>query len=355
MSRNPAFSLVRAALLVLFGIALADLGAGQTLKSSETHTVIDATPGVMPNQREPRSESAATPTNQIERAKGLSGTRSRQNIFNKLDRIRFDSISFDNLPLAEVVRFLGDRTRRLDPEHRGVNFVILPSRNYEPVVQAPASQATPNVTTASPAASGGEPLDVNAIPINLAAPLDDIRLVDLLEVLTKIAPIRYSVEDYAVVFRLKTTESDFLFVRSYKIDPNTFMEGMENVVGFPFGNLGAGGAGGGQGAQGGGILTVPRVSVAPTVGATGVGPGAVGAGGITGVTRPTLKTGASTAVVGYFNNLGVDLSPPKSVFFNDREGTLVVRATTQDLDTISAALEQIRPPNPPTAAASPNR
>ena len=37
--------------------------------------------------------------------------------------------------------------------------------------------------------------------------------------------------------------------------------------------------------------------------------------------------------------MGVDLTPPKSLFFNDRLGELFVRATSQDLDTIENAIE----------------
>jgi general secretion pathway protein D len=44
--------------------------------------------------------------------------------------------------------------------------------------------------------------------------------------------------------------------------------------------------------------------------------------------------------------LGIDLNPPKTVFFNDREGTLLVRATLQDLDIIEAGVQvlNIAPP-----------
>src|SRR4029078_11791039 len=46
--------------------------------------------------------------------------------------------------------------------------------------------------------------------------------------------------------------------------------------------------------------------------------------------------------------LGVDLNPAlgKSVFFNDREGSLLVRATADDLDMIEAAIQtlNIAPP-----------
>jgi general secretion pathway protein D len=44
--------------------------------------------------------------------------------------------------------------------------------------------------------------------------------------------------------------------------------------------------------------------------------------------------------------MGVDLNPPKSIFFNDREGTLIVRATQEDIDIIESAVQvlNIAPP-----------
>ena len=47
----------------------------------------------------------------------------------------------------------------------------------------------------------------------------------------------------------------------------------------------------------------------------------------------------SLAAKGFFTTLGVNLDPPKSVFFNDRLGVLFVRATSQDLDTIEKAIQ----------------
>ena len=43
----------------------------------------------------------------------------------------------------------------------------------------------------------------------------------------------------------------------------------------------------------------------------------------------------------FFTTLGVNLFPPKSVFFNDRLGLLFVRATMQDLDTIESAIQAL--------------
>jgi general secretion pathway protein D len=47
----------------------------------------------------------------------------------------------------------------------------------------------------------------------------------------------------------------------------------------------------------------------------------------------------SLTAKGFFTTLGLNLDPPKSVFFNDRLGVLFVHATSQDLDTIEKAIQ----------------
>jgi general secretion pathway protein D len=55
-----------------------------------------------------------------------------------------------------------------------------------------------------------------------------------------------------------------------------------------------------------------------------------------------------TAVINFFRTVGVELGPQagKNVFWNDREGTLMVRATSQELDLVEAAIQtlDIAPP-----------
>jgi type II secretory pathway component GspD/PulD (secretin) len=51
------------------------------------------------------------------------------------------------------------------------------------------------------------------------------------------------------------------------------------------------------------------------------------------------STNISLAAKQFFTKLGLNLDPPKSVFFNDRLGVLFVRATEQDLDTVEQAIQ----------------
>ena len=61
--------------------------------------------------------------------------------------------------------------------------------------------------------------------------------------------------------------------------------------------------------------------------------------GIRYLTRETDTAELATIVHDFFLAAGVNLDPPKAIFFHDRLGMLMVRATLQDLDTIEQAVQ----------------
>jgi general secretion pathway protein D len=68
-----------------------------------------------------------------------------------------------------------------------------------------------------------------------------------------------------------------------------------------------------------------------------------GTGYIPGVTDISMQSDMQQTVMDYFSASGVDLSPGlgKSLFYNDRQGILVVRGTMQDLELIEAAIQAL--------------
>jgi len=119
--------------------------------------------------------------------------QGRQMIAGKLDRIRLDKIFYDGLPLGEVVKHLMDEARKRDPEKKGVNFMLTSFGNAD-----------------TPSSEPVEPVDINSITIKIMPPLSDVRLVDALDAVVKVAdrPIKYSIEDYGVVFTLRGHEPE---------------------------------------------------------------------------------------------------------------------------------------------------
>jgi len=158
--------------------------------------------------------------------------KGRQAIVSKLDRIRMDTVLYQRRELSEVVRELNEETKKRDPEQRGINFMVDPN-----VVAARAALAGPvDPTTGLPAAAApAEPADINTVSINIDPPLSDVRLADVIEAIVKVAdkPIKYSIEDYAVVFSLRGPESEVLVTRTLKFDPEVFLPNLRQRMHLP--------------------------------------------------------------------------------------------------------------------------
>jgi len=238
----------------------------------------------------------------------------RQAIYHKLDTIRINEIKFDGLPLGEVVKYLDEQTRLRDPEKKGIAFVV--NSHADSPLSSPGMGGIDPVTgqPQQAAQAATEPVDLNNVPVRINPALRDLRLADVLEIITSVAekPLKYSVEEWGIMFRQRLPEATQLHSRWWRVNPNTFMEGLESVTGITpavaqggqGGGQGGGGGGGGQGGQGGqgGVFTIPRVEVS---GGGGMG-GGMGGSGITGVTRTNLTANIQVVVRQFFMACGLN-------------------------------------------------
>jgi type II secretory pathway component GspD/PulD (secretin) len=292
-------------------------------------------------------------------------TKGRQQIRSKLDAITLNEVTYD-LPLKDVLTKLRNESQKRDPDGVGINFMI--NNNVETPLLVDTSGA------AAPPGVGAQQQDIGAeVTIRITPPLANLRMSDVLEAITMVAdkPIRYNIQDFGVVFSPKPPDQfQQLQTKTFRVDPNTFVQGLENVVSVQLnvpvtssgatglgggggagggGGGGAGGGGAGGGTQGGGGGTIPQVIIAPVTqgGAQGGGGGGIQQGngqqriGLNYVTKTNSTLEAHQMVRAYFTAAGVDLTPPKNVFFNDRLGVLLVRATTADLEIIQQAIEML--------------
>jgi Mg-chelatase subunit ChlD len=216
-------------------------------------------------------------------------------IVKKLDRIRFDQVTFEGVGLPEVLLALSDEAKKRDPEKKGINLLINP--------ETPASGSAPTVvdpTTGLPVPSAPVPsVDINTVAVNLNAKGGEVRLADVLNAIVEGAdqPLKYSIEDYAVVFSRADTpgasEREFL-TRTYKIDPTKLKQGLESA----------------------GALFVTRTNSAEE-----------------------FKNGIQI----FFTTLGVDLDPTKgkTISWNYPTGTLLVRAAPKELEVIESAIHTL--------------
>lgn len=244
----------------------------------------------------------------------------RQALVKRLNDIIIDRYEVPGgLELSEVIKDLYRIARDRDPDKKGVNFVI------SSLLDKPRG-AGPGFDPASIDPLTGQPL---AIPnrqtvrledykVTIEPPLRDVRLIDILQVITHVAipphgagtapGLAFSLEDYGIVFSQRSNESEPLFTRTFKVDPNTFIQGLDGVFANPVNQQGA----------------------------------------------PMNKPSLHESIRNFFIAAGVDfgtnqftkiadepMRPQKAIFFNDRTGVLFVRATLRELDLVEAALQAL--------------
>src|SRR5437899_12642545 len=62
--------------------------------------------------------------------------------------------------------------------------------------------------------------------------------------------------------------------------------------------------------------------------------------GSDGSTRPSDEA-TETTLRDFLTKAGADLTPPRAIFWNDREGALLIRASLHDLDIVEQALQAL--------------
>ncbi|HSU57354.1 MAG TPA: M56 family metallopeptidase [Candidatus Dormibacteraeota bacterium] len=225
----------------------------------------------------------------------------------KLREIVLPEVMFDNLPLSEVLAFLSQESVKRDPEKKGINFLINPNAPASPMPIGTVDPATG--LPVSPTAT--ESVDVGSIAIKFNLPLHHVTMRDALEAVVKVAdrPLQYSLEDYGVILSIKgdgpplainasRPQVPTLTVRTFRVDTNTFVGGLESAFG----------------------IKVPSSNKDGTDGRS-----------------PKIQA----ALKQLLKQVGVEMEPNKSVFYNELTGMVMVRATPQDLELVRAAIETL--------------
>jgi general secretion pathway protein D len=163
----------------------------------------------------------ATPT----KSEDNGGYSNRANITHKLQSIIIDKVNFEKLDIGSVIQFLQQKSKELDPDHQGVNFVLrLTSDVATPPVDTTAAAAG---TPAAPTGATGTGTDATAAPAHtihreVSITLTDVPLADVLGYIIQQTNLQYTVEDYAVYLRPSIDEGETLTVRTYLVPPNFF-------------------------------------------------------------------------------------------------------------------------------------
>ena len=310
----------------------------------------------------------------------------RQQLQRKLNGIILERYEVPgDLELSEVIKDLHRIARDRDVDKTGINFIIssVLDRPGPPPLTATGFPGAVDPLTGAPIApvGGDTPVRIEDYKVTIDPALSNVRLVDVLDAIVRVAKppeggnqnvgLKYSIEEYAIVFSQRAAETEQLYTKTFRVDPNTFVQGLDAVflTANPFATLPVGGDTQGGGAQqtagqtAGGVGPGGLFSFAgsiPGQQATGGGGGGQTAGGgIIGVTMTNSMSTIQDTVRNFFIAAGVDFNtnalaqqggagagglpvpPQKAIFFNDRTGVLMVRATLKDLDLIENALQAL--------------
>ncbi len=199
----------------------------------------------------------------------------RDQIQARLKSTRLSELRFIGTPLTEVMKDLAFRSLAADPAGLGFNYII----------------------DLGPDAPGDAPR------ITWQQPIGDLPVAEILDRIVASAdrPLKYAIEDYAVVFRSATRpDAPSLFTRRFKVARRVLVTNLEQELGKPIG-------------------TNP-----PDTG--------------TALRAYLAQQGLS------FTNTQRDVAPPQeqpAIFYNDRTDLLFVRATEGDLQTLETVLARV--------------
>jgi beta-lactamase regulating signal transducer with metallopeptidase domain len=288
-----------------------------TIAAIQSPTVVGAQEHAAPPVA-PTTEAGGTPPNPLSasqkefyaRRYGVPGAPTRLipqwGLEAKLREIVLDEVKIDGLPLSEVLNFLSDESLKRDPEKKGINFLLNP--NPPQTQPSPAGSVDP--ATGLPIAGPVELVDISSTSVKFNIPLRHVTMADVLDAIVRVAdkPIQYAVEDYAVIFSLRA-DGNFmpqrqeravglapLTVRTFHVDTNTFVAGLESAFGIMVETKGKG---------------------------------------------ESQSRRIQSALKELLVQLNVAMDGNKAIYYNELTGTVMVRVAAEDVDVIQAAIETL--------------
>jgi general secretion pathway protein D len=254
------------------------------------------------------SPDIVVPPKAVEQA---TATSNRAAITAKLQSIIIDKINFDKLDIAQVVQFLTEKSKDLDPAHVGINFVLNLNEETPPAASAPAADGSAGAAGASPTAATPSgtttaAADTSSTGTNSTGPIhravsiqiDNTPLSDVLGYIIQQTNLQYSVDDYAVYLRPSIDEGQILTVRTFLAPPNFF--------------------------------SGPGLSISTSASAE---------------SRSTVQN-VSTDVQQELSNRGIHFPPGSTATFLKGSSKLVVRNTPEQLDLIGNLIDQLSKETP---------
>jgi general secretion pathway protein D len=207
-------------------------------------------------------------------------------IQQKLNEIIFPEIRFRQASLADVVQYLSEESRKLDPKRDGVNIVLGPGVQSGTTPEAAPGAELPD----APAAATADR------PITLS--LKNVPMIEALRYVTSLANLKYRIESSAVLILPPDAPDQAMVTRTYPVTPGVFSK----FAATP----GAATGGGGDEFR-----------------ALGTGPTAT-------ITALDIKS--------VFTDAGVAFPVGSSIVYNERTSTVIIRNTPENIEAFERVL-----------------
>jgi beta-lactamase regulating signal transducer with metallopeptidase domain len=224
----------------------------------------------------------------------------RKIIYHKLEHIQFN-VDYNNSPLDEVLRDLTEQSRKNDPDNKGVRFLFDPL----PV------PGTLDPATGMPQKIMPTPKDIR---ITMRIKNNSLERILYFICMSTSPQVQYLVKTDSVVFFAKGAFPSHCVMRTFKVDPKKYYSNLHAAL-----------------PSGPSISNLDSYFTSPKKMPNNFG--------MSSMESPDPNNVITVLSRQYFTRMGLNLDPPKTLFFNDRLGVLFVYATPQDLDVIERAIQ----------------
>ncbi|HUJ72803.1 MAG TPA: type II and III secretion system protein, partial [Verrucomicrobiae bacterium] len=198
-------------------------------------------------------------------------------------------------------------------ERTGVNIVLSAGVSAPPPTPAPTPSGTP---TGGGTGETAPPPETEGRKITLS--LRNVPLIDALKYVTTLADLKFRIEPSAVIVLPTNAPPGEMITRSYPINPGVFLPMMvlTNRGSAQVQSPQTGGGGGGATAVSGLIQAGPSVVLPDTA----------------------ITVDSSNQVKQVFVSAGVEFPPGSAFFYYDKNSTIVIRNTPENLETFDRVL-----------------
>ena len=221
-------------------------------------------------------------------------------IMKKLNEIIFPEINFREAVISDVVNFLSEESRKLDPEKAGVNIVLGAGVAPSAAPEAPTA-VSPDNTQAGGAAPAPAPEGGRKITLNLR----NVPMIDALRYITSLANLKFRVESSAVLILPLEAPDEQMVTRSYPVSPGAFKT----------------------------LVTAPANGAQQTTTAS-----ATAEYRQLGGENQSMTAETSSDIKKLFMDAGVQFPTGSSLVYNDRTSTIVIRNTPDNLESFERVL-----------------